>query len=581
MLETKMTTLGMLCRTARFFERSHQRSHERILDRILARLERIAVVPNETPIQGATVATKTFLRALISHAKLDKYLLFAAPNHVEPIKKAIQAGRNSWAVGDRVKVASFLDLVRWFDTYKINGWLDLEFNFEAPSLLRRRLSSRLFPITVTHHSISYQRLLRNDFIPMVLAESYPFDSIVCTSRSARTAIETILDRTSTEVNRELRVDARFRGRLEVIPFGIDTDRFRPRPKELARSQLGLARELFIILYHGRLSPVDKADLIPLMRVYRELVTSNPKLSLLLVIAGGQAGHYRDSLACYVRESHLNRHVKFIVKPEDPAVIYSAADLFVSPVDNIQESFGLTVVEAMACGLPQVVSDWDGYRDTVIDGQTGFLIPTYWMRCDSDICEAAPLFGPSAIHDHAALAQSVAVDLRVYRERLQQLITNHDLRVEMGRRSRERAVSVFAWEIVMRQYQRLWAEMEATAATSNRSPRSYASSVHPHYYEAFGHNASHEISLATPLRITDAGTRPGSILMQPYQLAYNLKLLDQQLLEVILRAVRLKETNISEIAMTLHGLTEYSTYHSDFVYRHVMWLMKYGLIEIVP
>ena len=42
---------------------------------------------------------------------------------------------------------------------------------------------------------------------------------------------------------------------------------------------------------------------------------------------------------------------------------------------MQESFGLTPIEAMAAGLPRVISDWDGYRDSVNDGEDGFLIRT--------------------------------------------------------------------------------------------------------------------------------------------------------------------------------------------------------------
>src|SRR3546814_3034291 len=56
--------------------------------------------------------------------------------------------------------------------------------------------------------------------------------------------------------------------------------------------------------------------------------------------------------------------------------WAAADVFVSLSDNIQESFGITPVEAMAAGLPCIVSDWDGYRDTVVDGETGILVPTW-------------------------------------------------------------------------------------------------------------------------------------------------------------------------------------------------------------
>ena len=47
--------------------------------------------------------------------------------------------------------------------------------------------------------------------------------------------------------------------------------------------------------------------------------------------------------------------------------WAAADVFCSLSDNIQETFGLTPIEAMAAGLPVVVTDWDGYKDTVRNG----------------------------------------------------------------------------------------------------------------------------------------------------------------------------------------------------------------------
>lgn len=54
-------------------------------------------------------------------------------------------------------------------------------------------------------------------------------------------------------------------------------------------------------------------------------------------------------------------------PEARTDVWHAADLFTSLSDNIQESFGLTPIEAMAAGLPRVGTDLDGYRDTIIDG----------------------------------------------------------------------------------------------------------------------------------------------------------------------------------------------------------------------
>ncbi|MBI3542646.1 MAG: glycosyltransferase, partial [Deltaproteobacteria bacterium] len=57
-------------------------------------------------------------------------------------------------------------------------------------------------------------------------------------------------------------------------------------------------------------------------------------------------------------------------------VWQAADIFCSLADNVQETFGLTPLEAMAAGLPQVVSDWNGYRDTVRHGVDGFRVPAF-------------------------------------------------------------------------------------------------------------------------------------------------------------------------------------------------------------
>ena len=60
--------------------------------------------------------------------------------------------------------------------------------------------------------------------------------------------------------------------------------------------------------------------------------------------------------------------------EDRKLALAAADLFCSPADNLQETFGLSVLEAMASSLPVVASDWNGYRDLVLHGSTGWLVP---------------------------------------------------------------------------------------------------------------------------------------------------------------------------------------------------------------
>ena len=60
--------------------------------------------------------------------------------------------------------------------------------------------------------------------------------------------------------------------------------------------------------------------------------------------------------------------------EEKQLGLAAADVFCSPADNLQETFGISVLEAMASRLPVIASDWNGYRDLVQHGQTGWIVP---------------------------------------------------------------------------------------------------------------------------------------------------------------------------------------------------------------
>jgi glycosyltransferase involved in cell wall biosynthesis len=77
------------------------------------------------------------------------------------------------------------------------------------------------------------------------------------------------------------------------------------------------------------------------------------------------------------------------------------------VETLQESFGITPLEAMASGLPAVVSDWSGYRDTVAHRKTGFHVKTYWADCNATTSLLAPLY--EWTHDHFQASQTVALD----------------------------------------------------------------------------------------------------------------------------------------------------------------------------
>ncbi|MGH6954526.1 MAG: glycosyltransferase, partial [Alphaproteobacteria bacterium] len=188
--------------------------------------------------------------------------------------------------------------------------------------------------------------------------------------------------------------------------------------------------------------------------------------------------------------------------------WAGADLFVSLSDNVQETFGLAPVEAMAAGLPAVVSDWNGYKDTVRDGIDGFRIATFMPPPGQGTLFALQHEAETATYDqYGGLAcRTVSVDHAALEERLALLVTSPELRRKLGGAGRERARAHFDWAVVYRRYKELWAELaairrraaaeEGTKALLAKAPRAAAARLDP--YRAFAHYATHLITGTTLL-----------------------------------------------------------------------------------
>ena len=126
---------------------------------------------------------------------------------------------------------------------------------------------------------------------------------------------------------------------------------------LKRSEIATARERLqlpdrFILFAGTLEP--RKNVAGLLRAYRLLLDHDPP-SPNLILAGSR-GWLFDETRALIDELRLSEHVRWIDSPPDSdlAALYSAATVFVLP--SHYEGFGLTVLEAMACGAPCVISD---------------------------------------------------------------------------------------------------------------------------------------------------------------------------------------------------------------------------------
>lgn len=174
---------------------------------------------------------------------------------------------------------------------------------------------------------------------------------------ARTPTIAVSDSTRADlVSRGLSGD-----RVSVIPNGIDLSEFTPGSWEDRTPEPTL-------LYLGRLKRYKGVDLI--LRAVGRLAEMN--VACRLRVAG--TGDYRDELEALATDLGLADRVQFLgfVSPEEKLRLLRES--WVHVLASPKEGWGIANIEAAACGTPTIASDSPGLRDSVRDGETGFLVP---------------------------------------------------------------------------------------------------------------------------------------------------------------------------------------------------------------
>lgn len=187
---------------------------------------------------------------------------------------------------------------------------------------------------------------------------------------------------------------------KLIYLPINTDVFFPSDKALSRNILGIPFDAYVIGYVGRLIP--QKGIHNLLRTVKACRDSGITEIYALIVGDFQhdypilsyatASEYSSTLWKYIDEHGLRDRVVFLGGQSSDAAltaIYSACDVYVQVSHTVDENFGYSPLEAMACGVPVVATAYGGLRDTVVHGETGFLIST-WATAGglrSDIGEA--------------------------------------------------------------------------------------------------------------------------------------------------------------------------------------------------
>jgi len=221
---------------------------------------------------------------------------------------------------------------------------------------------------------------------------------------------------SEELKRHMVAEGFSEQRVQVIYNGIAiSERVTPGERAAVRAELGLPDDALVVGSVARLDPVKNLSL--LLQAHASLLASHPQVRVALVGSGPE----QPALEAEARRLGTSQRVLFAGYRSDARRLMSAFDVYVNCSNY--EGVSLTILEAMAAGLPVVATRVGGNAEVVLDGETGIVVPGR---------QAAPL---------ADAIAAMSADPRVRRE--------------MGEAGRRRVEQEFSIERMVDDYRRAY------------------------------------------------------------------------------------------------------------------------------
>ena len=467
---------------------------------------------------GRQSAGEAFLRAVVEAAGRTALIGFGpdpkSGHAFQTLVKKLNPGiRTVWAGADDLRTFAEIGAIHLPDP-----------SIAEQASLRVRAGSGAYSITGITHTISSMNAMRMlSAIP--LAPIMPWDGLICTSRAVKAVIERIFGVQDDYAKWKFGSTQRLqRPEMPIVPLGVHAGDFATADfdRQKARRDLGISDDEVVFLFFGRLSFHAKANPHPMYTALEDAARESGK-RLVLLQCGWFANEFIEKAFKDGARSFCPgiRHLWLDGREEtDRQAAWAASDIFLSLSDNIQETFGLTLIEAMAAGKPVIATDWDGYKDIVIPGKTGFLVPT--MMPDDAVGDELALkhAAGSLNYDRyiGLCSQMVSLDQRYLRTVTARLAQEPDLRRQMGEAGRSRAVSVFDWKVVIGQYQELWAVLRErrSRAQSEKKPQlrgSMADQLPP--FRLFSGYPSRLLAGTTRVKVRQAYCSARELLEHPF------------------------------------------------------------------
>lgn len=470
-------------------------------------------------VMGRQAAGEGFLTALVKHAGADPvYCVTGTLAHFEQFVRTVAHESDGTSSARWVPRATAEELAQVGCLYH-----------PAPDIgtlawERREHGPRSYSLCGVTHTTCTAAIM--DAIgDLLVAPVESWDAIVCTSRAVRASVDELLARQGEYLAKRIGGQPSCPVKLPLIPLGVDCDRFAAQRADLqarstARERWAIGERDIVVLFVGRLAFHAKAHPLPMYMALAK-AASGCDAKIHLIMAGwfpsAEIGEeYRRAANCFA----TGVNVRFVdgSQPGQLAAAWRSADVFCSLADNVQETFGLTPIEAMASGLPCVVSDWDGYRDTVRHGIDGFRVPTSMPPSGAGKELAWRYFTGADTFDRYVghSSQSIAVDVTATVGAFRRLFGSAALRKEMGESARRRAHQEYDWRVIIGRYQDLWLELaDLRSGAPESAPRSEGEPAHPLRDDPFSTFAGYATRLmdeSTILRLMPGADRSRVRLM---------------------------------------------------------------------
>jgi starch synthase len=438
---------------------------------------------------------------------------------------------------------------------------------------------------ITHTTASAR--VMDALAELLTAPVQPWDAIICTSQAVKANLEHIVAAQTEYLRHRLGISTVVLPQLPVIPLGIHSGDFVFSSAQRAseRAGLGIAEESLVVLFIGRLSYHAKAHPLAMYQAAEQVARSSGK-QLVLIECGW---HANDSIReAFAEAAQLACPSVQVIQldgrsAEGRQAAWASADIFCSLVDNLQETFGITPLEAMAAGLPVLVSDWDGYKETVREGVDGFRIASI-MPGDGlgrDLAQRHAL-GIDSYDRYCGYTSSlVAIDVVAATAALRRLVESPELRQRMGAAGRARVRAHYDWSGIIPRYEALWRDLAAIRKSrgATLAPLPQPWPARPDPFSAFASYPSRRLSPETRLALVDADSATAQRRYQQYRALKAVEFMREPL--VVSDGVLLEMLAAAAVGpVPARELVQHlAAEEQPVAFRSLLWLLKLGLLRV--